>query len=139
MRKSRVTVDKDEFSGTQTKKLNLATSSFKPISESSIGLIQSEQGVILYSFLYKNDWLFVESISIKIDGSIYTLESLKERREVESGSYISEKNWYEPSSELVEAFKSAKEISYRLTGKSYFIDFEVKSKKLALIEDFFSN
>jgi hypothetical protein len=82
---------------------------------------------------------FVESIMIKIDGKLFEFNSENNTRDIEPQAYISEKNWYNPTNEFIEAMKNAKEISYRLIGDKYFIDFDIKPKKLLILPEFFSN
>jgi len=137
MRKNGVTVEKDDFTGKKRKQLNLSTGKMSPLSESSIGLVKTTNGHSLYSFIYKDDWIFVESIMIKIDGEMFEFDSQRDRREVESGGYVSEKNWYDPTPEFIKALKNAKEISYRLVGSDYYTDFDIKPKKLNAIEEYF--
>lgn len=138
MKKNEVSISKDEMTGVETKQLNLSTVSFKPMSESSIGLVSSSsEGYLLYSYLYTKEWLFVEKIMIKIDGVLFEFDSKDSRRETMPEAYISEKNWFKPSNEFIDALKNAKEISYRLTGKNYYLDFEIKAKKLEIIKEYF--
>ncbi len=137
MRKNGWTTSYDEMTGRTTKKLNLTAGSLKTMSESSIGLIKSGDTYILYSYLYQSQWLFVEKLMVKIDGVLFEFESTDESRKITSQAYISERNWYNPSDEFIEALKNAKEIKYRLYGKDYYKDYEINENKLAPIADFF--
>jgi hypothetical protein len=138
MKKNAVSVDVDKMTGAKTKQINLSTSDLKTMSESSIGLTLKDSTYTLYSYVYKSGWVFIESIMVKIDGKLFEFKSLKNLREVEPQAYISEKNWYIPTNDFIEAFKGAKEISYRLIGKDYYIDYDLKAKKLAIIPEFFN-
>lgn len=136
MRKTEAKKEVDEMTGETLKKVNLSTVSLATSSESSIGLIQSENVSLMYSFVYKKDWLFVDEILIVIDGEKYTLKSIESKRDIESQGYITERNYFKPTPEILEAFKNAKEIKYRLIGKNNYLDFEIKEKKLSALNDF---
>ena len=139
MKKNGVTTRVDKMTEKKTTQLNLSTSSLKLLAESSIGVLKSSDSTVLvYSFLYQKSWLFVNKITIKIDGVLFDLESIEDRREIEPQAYISEKNWYRPSEGFLEALKNAKTIEYRLHGKSYYEDFTVKETKLSVIPEFFN-
>ena len=122
----------------ETVQMNLSTGDFKTLSESSIGLTRRNHNLRLYSFIYRTDWLFVESLMIKIDGELFEFDSEQNIRDVASGGYISERNWYTPSTEFIDALKNSEEVSYRLIGKDSYIDFDLKKKKLSIISGFFN-
>lgn len=136
MKKTEAKTEVDEMTGETLRKVNLSTVSLATASESSIGLIQADNVNLMYSFVYKKDWLFVEEILLVIDGKKFNLKSVDSKRNVESQGYISERNYFKPTPEILEAFKSAKEIKYRLIGKSGYLDFEIKEKKLSALNDF---
>lgn len=137
MRKTEVRVEIDEMTGDTTERLNLSTLLLSPQSESSIGLFRVNDGQeYLYSFIYTKNWLFVEKILVVIDGKKFEFESKESKRETFPEAYISEKNFFVPTAEFLEAFKNAKEIKYRLAGKSYYLDLEIKEKKLLTINEY---
>lgn len=137
MKKNTVSIEVDKMTEKKTKQINLSTSSFKTMSESSIGLTLKDSTYTLYSFVYKSGWIFVENLMVKVDGKLFEFKSINNTRIVEPQAYVSERNWYTPTKEFIEAFKNAKEITYRLNGKDSFMDFEIKEKKLAIIPEFF--
>lgn len=137
MRKNTVSIDIDKMTEKKTKQINLPTSSLKTMSESSIGLTLKDSTYSLYSYVYKSGWIFVESLLVKLDGKLFEFKSQNNIRIVEPQAYVSERNWYTPTKEFIEAFKNAKEISYRITGKDSFMDFDIKEKKLSIIPEFF--
>ena len=137
MKKNTVSIEVDKMTEKKTKQINLSTSSLKTMSESSIGLTLKDSTYSLYSFVYKSGWIFVENLMVKVDGKLFEFKSQNNTRIVEPQAYVSERNWYAPNKEFIEAFKNAKEISYRITGKDSFMDFDIKEKKLAIIPEFF--
>jgi hypothetical protein len=137
MKKNTVSIEVDKMTEKKTKQINLSTSSLKTMSESSIGLTLKDSTYSLYSFVYKSGWIFVENLMVKVDGKLFEFKSQNNTRIVEPQAYVSERNWYTPTKEFIEAFKNAKEITYRLNGKDSFMDFDIKEKKLAIIPEFF--
>lgn len=139
MRRNVVTEVTDDFNGKKTKWVIIPTSDIKSLTESSIGMaLSNDSTYILYSYIYKKDWVFVNKMYVKIDGVMFEIESMDSKRKIEEQGYISEFNYYLPTEEFIEAFKNAKTIEYRLSGNEGYITFTVKESKLAVINEFFN-
>lgn len=78
-----------------------------------------------------DDWLFVENIAIKIDGKNYKFVPNSEETHVGSG-FVAE--WTDDTininNEIVQAWKTAKGIKYRLNGKQFYKDFNLTEQQI---------
>ena len=78
-----------------------------------------------------NDWLFIESIVMNIDGVNYNFVPTKEETYVGSG-FVAE--WTDDSVNLgddfVQAFIKAKSVKYRLNGKQFYKDYNLSSAQI---------
>lgn len=130
----------DDFTGNAKTKLNLPMGSLQLMAEISLGFKYTKGGdtedLVMYTYLYKSDWLFVETVSFNIDGEIYDFDSIHDNREVITGSYIQETNYYSVDRAFLEKLASGNDIKIRISGKDYYIDPEFKPEYTTLIQEF---
>lgn len=135
-----ITNEVDDFSGNSKTRLNLPMGSLQLMAEISLGFKftngADSNNLVMYTYLYKADWLFVETVSFNIDGQIFDFNSFNDNREVINGNYIQEINYYTVDIAFLEKLSSANDIKIRISGKDYYIDPEFKPEYKIDIQNF---
>lgn len=136
-----ITTRYDDFTGNSITTLNLPLGGFKYMAEISVGFdyVESNAGKALrmYSFLYKSGWLFTESILFNVDGKIYRFDSSSEHREIASGPYVQELNYYySVNNSLLELLRDAKSVKIRIEGRDHYLDPDFPKDDQPLVGDF---
>jgi hypothetical protein len=140
MLKAGIYEEKDSFLEISTKRVNIPMGSFKLMAECSLGFKEIKEKnstkYSMYTYIYKEGWLFVQSILFKIDGEIFELISSNHIRDVVTGPYVEETNYYEINRKFIDKIANCKKLEIRIYGKDHYIEPEITRDGLSLIIQF---
>ena len=88
--------------------------------------------IIQYS---AEDWLFIENVKFDFDGKFYDYGPLNFETNVSNGIQEWSDESVDYSSQLVQYFKKAKSVKYRLEGKQFYRDYKMSPEKLKKIQN----
>lgn len=141
MMRAEIVTEMDDFNGKTTTKLNLPIGSLQLMAEISLGfksISNDTNSIVMYTYLYKSDWLFVDSISFNIDGEMFDFKSIDNNREIVSSSYIQEINYYKTDIKFLNKLSTGSDIKVRINGENYFMDPKFKSEYKSLVLEYLS-
>ena len=104
----------------------------------SIGIIKTNDKYLLYSFVYKRGWSFVDRIIIEINNKTFQFYSDKKSEGIVYNDVITEENWYEPSLEFINELKNVETLKFTIYGEGEYNTYTIKEKKLNIINDYFN-
>jgi hypothetical protein len=88
--------------------------------------------IIQYS---ADDWLFIEYIKFDFDGKFYEYGPLNFETNVSNGIQEWSDETVDLSSQLVQYFKNAESVKYRLEGRQFYKDYTMSPEKLKKIKN----
>ena len=140
MLKAGIYEENDSFLEISTKRVNIPLGSLKLMAECSLGFKEIKEKNItkysMYTYIYKEGWLFVQSVLIKIDGEIFELVSNNHISSLVTGPYVEETNYYEIERKFIDKIANGKKIEIRIYGKDHYIEPEITRAGLSLIVQF---
>ena len=140
---------KDKFDTSNSELFFGSTIDIKPVTFGSSGFsnfrlrfekVGSEEVWFVRTVLVNSSWIFVSKIKFLVDNNVYEFNSMNNPfREVGyplGGTDIYEENLFIVSSKLIKAIESAKQISVRLNGESYYFDNDLNMKDIQKMKNF---
>jgi hypothetical protein len=130
---NKITESYDKFEDIKRTTVNLSMPSFEYMAELAIRFEKVVKGknvtYIMSSYVYQKNWVFVESIKIKLNDKMYEFLSVSNTRNVKNEGYVEERNIYKTDRKFIEELSSVSDVSIRLKGKDVYVNLKYDNQK----------